>query len=106
MPHSAPSGQTSLESEFAGEAMSLECAGRAKRRRRFGCPTNFSLSLQLQHSDSNDKLKFVGQRPKNSFGDVTLQTAFRRRACNLRGQIGTCFDGVIVAATAIRVISV
>jgi hypothetical protein len=32
MPHSAPSGQTSLESKFAGEAIALECGGRAQRR--------------------------------------------------------------------------
>jgi hypothetical protein len=29
------------------------------------CPTNFSLSLQLE-SNSNDKLKFVGQQKKVS----------------------------------------
>src|SRR6266576_5048367 len=82
MPYSAPYGQTSLESQFAGDAVSLECADlSALSKAATSCRTPIAL---LRH--------------------VALITALRIRAGDLRSQIGTRFDCRIVTGKTIGVI--
>src|SRR5437773_545932 len=83
MPYSAPYGQTSLESQFAGDAVSLECADlSALSKAATSCRTPIAL---LRH--------------------VALITALRIRAGDLCSQIGTRFEGRVVTGKAVGMIS-